>query len=266
MLKIRVIPVLFLMNGLIVRSERFEDFKVIGNPIGELERYSEWLADELVYVDITREGGFDLRRDDHKVKSINDKIGLLRAIAKAAFMPLTFGGRIGSMDEIDLYLQNGADKVLLNTIAWQEPGLVTAASRRHGAQAVVVGLDVRRTGDKLNLYVDQGRRAVDDDLVTYARRMEAAGAGELLVNSIDRDGGAEGFDLDAIRRIADSVSIPVIACGGAGDFSDFGAAITRGGASAVAAGNIFHFTENSYKRAKKVMRDSGYPVRYPYMK
>jgi cyclase len=264
MVKIRVIPVLFLMNGLIVRSERFVDFKIIGNPLSELERYSEWLADELVYIDITREGEHDIRRDDHKVKNIGDKLDLLRAISKKAFMPLTFGGFLRSMEDIDRTLQNGADKVLINSEAWRTPALVSAGAQKHGAQAIVCGIDVRREEDRHAIYIDQGRTRVGDDLAGAAKRLEALGAGEILVNSIDRDGTADGYDIEAIRAVADAVSIPVIACGGVGDFSDFRAAIDDGNASAVAAGNIFHFTEHSYKRAKSHLRQYGYNVRYPY--
>jgi cyclase len=264
MLKARLIPVLFLMNGLIVRSEQFRDFKVIGNPISELERYSEWLADELVYIDITRDGDHDIRRDDHKIKNVGSKLDILRAVSRSAFMPLTFGGRIASLDEIDLYLREGADKVLLNSAAWRDPTLVTRAAARHGSQAVMVGIDVAREGDRYAVHVDQGRTRTGEDLVEYARKVEAAGAGEILVNSIDRDGTAEGYDLEAVRAVAEAVSVPVIACGGAGDFSDFCSALSDGRASAVAAGNLFHFTEHSYKRAKSHMRKRGCDVRYPY--
>jgi cyclase len=264
MLKIRVIPVLFLMNGLIVRSERFSEFKVIGNPLSELERYSEWLADELVYADITREGEHDIRRDDHKIKNIGGKLDILRAISRKAFMPLTFGGLIRDMATIDTYLQEGADKILVNTQAWRDPELVRAAASRHGSQAVVVGIDVKREGDGWAVHVDQGRERATGDLVGWARAIEAAGAGEILLNSIDRDGMAEGYDVEAIRAVAEAVRIPVVACGGVGDFSDFRAAIDDGHASAVAAGNVFHFTEHSYKRAKKHLKDRGYDVRYPY--
>lgn len=265
MLKVRVIPVLFLMNGLIVRSERFTEFKVIGNPISELERYSEWLADELVYVDITREGGHDLRRDDHKIKNVGDRLEILRAISRGAFMPLTFGGRIESANEVDTYLRNGADKVLINTAAWRDLSIVSTSAERHGRQAIVVGIDVKREDGNLSMWIDQGRIRVDDNPCDWARRVEEAGAGEILVNSIDRDGTAEGYDTEAIAAIASAVSVPVIACGGVGDFSDFRAGLTDGGASAVAAGNIFHFTEHSYKRAKKYLHDRGVNVRYPYM-
>lgn len=264
MLKIRVIPVLYLMNGLIVRSETFSDFKVIGSPYDQLSRLSEWLADELVYIDITRQGDYDLGRSDKKYQVENDIVALLRAISMHAFMPLTFGGRITGLKDIDDFIRNGADKVIINSAAWRTPGLVTAAARKYGSQAIMVGIDVRNEDGGHAMYVDQGRTRVDDDIAAYAQRVEALGAGEILVTSIDRDGTAEGYDVDAIRRISDAVSLPVIACGGVGMFGDFKTAIDDAKASAVAAGNIFHFTENAYKRAKSHLRDAGYPVRYPY--
>jgi cyclase len=251
------------MNGLIVRSERFKEFKVIGNPLSELERYSEWLADELVYVDITRDGQHDLRRDDHKVKNSGDKLSILRAISEKAFMPLTFGGLIRTMEEVEAYLLNGADKVLINTEAWRNLSFVTQVASRHGSQAVMVGVDVRRENGQASVWVDQGRIKVSDNLAGWAKQVESAGAGEILVNSIDRDGGAAGYDLETVQVVADAVGVPVIACGGAGDFSDFSAAIDNG-ASAVAAGNLFHFTEHAYKRAKIYLKKRDYDVRYPY--
>lgn len=265
MLKVRVIPVLFLMNGLIVRSETFSDFKVIGNPYSELERYSEWMADELVYVDITREGGHDLRRNDLKVSDQGDDvIAILRQISRHAFMPLTFGGRVATLDQVDEIIRNGADKVLINSAAHRTPALVTQVAEKYGAQAMVAGIDVRRIDGRPVVHIDQGRVPVDDDVVGYARQLEALGAGEILVNSIDRDGTAAGYDLDLIGAVAAAVGVPVVACGGVGTFGQMAKGVTEAGASALAAGNIFHFTENSYKRAKKTLREKGVPVRYPY--
>jgi cyclase len=266
MLKIRVIPVLFLMNGLIVRSEEFRDFKVIGNPINELARYSEWQADELVYVDITREGEHDLRRSDHKIKMETqaDVVGVLRQLSRAAFMPLTFGGRLTTLEQVDQILHNGADKVIINSGVYRRPQLIAEVADKYGSQAMMVGIDVKREGDRHALYIDQGRTRLPDDPVEYARKVESLGAGEILVNAIDRDGTARGYDIEIIRKIAEVVGIPVIACGGVGRFEDFRAGIAEGRASAVAAGNIFHFTEHSYKRAKKVLKDKGIDVRYPY--
>lgn len=264
MLKTRIIPVLYLMNGLIVRSEGFRQFKAIGNPINQLVRLNDWLADELVYVDITREGGYDLRRDDMKLKGENDIVGILRQISKSAFMPLTFGGRIDSLEDVDRFIRNGADKVLINSQAWRNTGLVTEVAEKYGSQAMVAGIDVKKEDGAHAVYIDQGRTRVEDDPAAYARRLEAAGAGEIMLNSIDRDGSAEGYDTQIIRKVVDAVSIPVIACGGVGMFEDFRPGIDEGGASAVAAGNIFHFTEHAYKRAKKQLHRRGYNVRHPY--
>jgi cyclase len=265
MLKTRVIPVLYLMNGLIVRSEGFNDFKVIGNPINELERLSEWLADEVVYLDITRDGDHDIRRSDHKVKDAGaDLISVLRAVARVAFMPLSFGGRVRTLEDVDAIIRNGADKVVICSQAYRAPELVTAAAHKYGAQAVVVGIDVKREEGAHVLYIDQGRTRLPDDPADHARRMVAAGAGEILLNAIDRDGAAEGYDTEIIARIADAVDVPVVACGGVGAFSDFVEGVKEGRASAVAAGNIFHFTEHSYKRAKQALRGAGIEVRYPW--
>ena len=252
------------MNGLIVRSEGFRQFKVIGNPINQLERLNDWLADELVYIDITREGEYDLRRDDIKHKGETDIVGILRQISKSAFMPLTFGGRIRAIDDVDNFIRNGADKVLINSQAFHSPELVTRVAEKYGSQAMVTGIDVKCEDGGHVMYVDQGRTRVDDDPVDYARRAEDRGSGEIMLNSIDRDGGAEGYDTEIICKITDAVSIPVIACGGVGTFDHFRPGIEEGKASAVAAGNIFHFTENAYKRAKKLLHKRGYAVRYPY--
>lgn len=252
------------MNGLIVRSEGFSKFKVIGNPINQLERLNDWLADELVYIDITREGDYSLGRDDMKLKGANDVVGILQQISKSAFMPLTFGGRIRSIKDVDTFIRNGADKVLINSQAYHQPGLVTEVAEKYGSQAMVVGIDVRQEDAIHTMYVDKGRTRVEDNPLTYARLAEDRGAGEIMLNSIDRDGGGEGFDTEIISAVSDAVSIPVIACGGVGTFEHFGPGISQGNASAVAAGNIFHFTENAYKRAKRQLHRRGFNVRYPY--
>lgn len=265
MLKVRLIPVLYLMNGMIVRSETFTDFKIIGSPYDQLARLNEWLADELVYVDITREGEHDHDRRDKKYAVSSDVLDILRAISKHAFMPLTFGGRIFKLSQVDDFIANGADKVVINTGLWRDPSLITQVAEKYGSQAMMVGIDVKREADGSHgVYVDHGRERIDLGPVDYARRVEALGAGEILVNSIDRDGTADGYDIAVIQAIADAVSIPVIACGGAGAFSDFAEALSDGRASAVAAGNIFHFTEHSYKRGKQALLAKGHQVRFPY--
>lgn len=261
MLRRRLIPVLFLQNGLIVRSEEFRSFKQLGNPLSQLERLNEWDADELIYVDITREGGYDLKRDDLKVKSRSDIVAILRDISRRAFMPLTFGGRIRSLETVDRFIASGADKVLVNTGAVLKPDLITSIAHKYGSQATVVGIDVRRTGGALQVFIENGRTPTKFVATEWAREAVERGAGEIFVNSIDRDGTAAGYDLEVIQEVCRSVTVPVIACGGAGTFEDFVAVLERTDASAVAAGNIFNFTENAYRRAKAALRSAGLPVR-----
>lgn len=261
MLKTRLIPVLFLKNGLIVRSEHFRDFRELGNPINQLERLRDWSADELIYIDITRDGDYDLKRDDMKVKRQTSIIEILQGIARVSFMPLTFGGRINTLEDVDAFIANGADKVVVNSGAYRNPGLIKAIAQKYGSQAIVVGIDVKNIDGHPALYIDNGRTMVDDDAISYAQRVEALGAGEIFLNSIDRDGTSLGYDAPFIKRIVANVKIPVIACGGAGDFNDFIDVVQTTGVSAVAAGNIFNFTENAYIRAKKKMKEAGIFVR-----
>lgn len=261
MLKKRLIPVLYLQNGLIVRSETFSQFKIIGDPIQQLERLSDWQADELVYVDITRPGGSnEPLRSDLKYKFDDNLIGILREIAKFARMPLTFGGRITCLEQADAIIANGADKVLINTAAYRNPDLISQVANKYGSQAMMVGMDVKREDGKLSLFIEQGRERVNRDPLEWALEAVSQGAGEILVNSIDRDGTAEGFDTELHEWIAQNIKVPVIACGGAGAFEHFAQPL-QGSVSAAAAGNIFHFTELAYRRAKKHLKSKSINVR-----
>ncbi len=261
MLKTRLIPVLFLKNGLIVRSERFVDFRELGNPINQLERLNDWNADELIYVDITRDGEYNLKRDDHKIKRQTDIITILKDIAKVSFMPLTFGGRITTLEQVDQFIMNGADKVIINSGVYKQPELINRVAKKYGSQAMVVGIDVKVEGAKHVMYINNGLTRVNDDPLDYARQVVAHGAGEIFLNSIDRDGLAAGFDSVYIKQMVAAVKIPVIACGGAGVFDDFVEVIQTTGVAAVAAGNIFNFTENAYIRAKKRLKEKNIYVR-----
>lgn len=261
MIKTRLIPVLFLKNGLLVRSERFIDFRELGNPVNQLERLNTWNSDELIYIDITRNGDYDLKRDDHRIKNVSTIVGILHEIAKRCFMPLTFGGRITSLAQVDEFIANGADKVIINSGAYLKPELITQVSKKYGSQCIVVGVDVMERAGRHELYIDNGVVRVPEDPLEYAQRVERLGAGEIFLNSIDRDGTAGGFDIDYITKVVAAVSIPVIVCGGAGSHEDLAAVMRQTGASAVAAGNIFNFTEDAYQRAKQYLKKAGLPVR-----
>lgn len=250
-----------MQNGLVVRSQEFLEFKQLGNPLSQLERLNDWGADELIYVDITREGDYDLKRDDLKIPSRDDILSILRDISTRCFMPLTFGGRIRTLETVDQFIANGADKVVINTGVYLTPDLITQVAEKYGSQAMVAAIDVKREGTDYGLYIENGRTHIDVSLKDWVQEVVRRGAGEIFVNSIDRDGTAAGYDLELIQAVCGMVSVPVIACGGAGTFEDFEEVMQRTDVSAVAAGNIFNFTENAYVRAKKQLREAGLNVR-----
>lgn len=262
MLKKRLIPCLFLKNGFLVRSEGFSQHQLLGNAIHQVERFNAWEVDELIYIDISEDEHYDLRRDDMKVKSEGDILKILEAVSKTCFMPLTFGGKIRTLQDVHDRISRGADKVTINTQAILNPGFITEGARSFGSQAIVVSIDVQQKADgAYEVFYNHGRTPTGMSPVEWAKKAEQYGAGEIFLNSIDRDGKAIGYDTALIRQVAEAVSIPVIACGGVGQFKHFAQGIQDGMADAVAAGNIFHFTELSGKRARKELIKAGVHVR-----
>jgi len=260
-LKKRLIPILLLQNGLLVRSELFKIHQVIGTPIYEVRRFNEWNVDELIYLDITRGDDYDLRRDDHKLKGLADPLAILDAVSRTCFMPLTWGGRIWSVDQMREIFGRGADKVALNTAAFRTPELVTEGAAAFGSQAIVVSIDVLRHPDgRHEVFIEGGRTATGWDPVRWTREAERRGAGEILLQSIDRDGTGAGYDLDLIRSVSSATTVPVIACSGIGRYEQYVEGI-RAGASAVAAANIWHFKELSDRGGKRALAKAGVDVR-----
>lgn len=260
----RLVPCLLLKHGVIVRSQLFKVHQVIGNPMSTVERYSHWNVDELVILDISgSDGGHDLRRDDlFQNYSGSNAVDVLREVAEVCFMPLTFGGGIRTVEQITKRLNAGADKVSINTAALDDPAFVSAAAARFGSQCIVASIDVLRDeGGRTEVFADGGRRATGRDPVQWAREVERLGAGEIFLNSIDRDGAGNGYDLELVRAVADAVTIPVVACGGVGNYEHFAPGVLEGHASAVSAANIFHFFELSYPHAKQAAIDAGVPMR-----
>ncbi|HZS09407.1 MAG TPA: imidazole glycerol phosphate synthase cyclase subunit [Blastocatellia bacterium] len=261
MLKKRLIPVLLLRGGLLVRSELFKIHQIIGNPIHEVERFNEWNVDELVYLDITGDESYDLRREDHRIKGLDDPLAILDAVSKTCFMPLTWGGRIRSVEAMRERFSRGADKITLNTAAIQTPELITAGAKSFGSQAMVISIDVLRHEDgRTEVFTEGGKTPTGKTPVEWAKEVEDRGAGEILLQSIDRDGTGRGYDLDLIHAVASATSVPVIACSGVGRFEHYADGI-RAGASAVAAANIWHFKELTDRAGKRAMSKSGIEVR-----
>jgi imidazole glycerol-phosphate synthase subunit HisF len=255
MLRRRVIPCLDVANGRVVKGTRFVDLVDEGDPPELAERYAAEGADELVFLDITAapEGRGTL-------------LDIVERTARRAFIPLTVGGGVRSVQDMRDVLRAGADKVSLNTAAVADPTLVSRCAARFGRQAVVVAIDARRrpTADGpagWEVVVQGGRQPTGLDAVAWAERVVDLGAGELLVTSIDRDGTRSGYDTALLRAIADRVRVPLIASGGAAEPADFVAAIRAGGADAVLAASVFHRRIHSIADVKRAMAADGLPVR-----
>ena len=229
MLEPRFIPILLLANELLVKTVKFQDPNYVGDPINIVNIFSSLEADEVMLFDIV--AAAQRRSPD---------LALLKRIANEAEVPFGYGGGIANLEDIGRVLAVGAEKVVLNTAAIEQPQLITAAAQLTGSQAIAVSIDVAARADGTQCVVSRsGRVFTDVDPVAHAMRVQELGAGEILLVSIDREGTFSGYDLDLIRRVASAVTIPVIACGGAGSRKDLRRAIAEGGASAAAAGSIF---------------------------
>ena len=254
MLRRRVIPCLDVADGRVVKGTRFVDLVDEGDPPELAERYAREGADELVFLDIS---AAPERR--------GTLLEIVERTARRAFIPLTVGGGVRTVEEMRDVLRAGADKVSLNTAAVADPILISRCAARFGSQAVVVAIDARRrsggSGDAWEVVVKGGREPAGLDAVAWAERAVALGAGELLVTSIDRDGTGTGFDTDLLRAITRRVSVPVIASGGAAGPNDFVAAVRDGGADAVLAASIFHRRIHSIASVKAAMVAAGLPIR-----
>tara|TARA_B100000787_G_C16195241_1_gene300310 strand:+ start:1309 stop:2181 length:873 start_codon:yes stop_codon:yes gene_type:complete len=251
MLKKRLIACLLMKDDLIVQSIGFNKYLPIGNPKFPLEFLNKWDVDEIVLLDIS---AYKQKR------KLNLKI--LEVLSKSCFVPLTVGGGITSVEDVRKYIRAGADKVSINSSAINNSKLITEIVNIFGSQCVVVSMDCKLDKDGIyRIYKDSGKIPTNLVASDWAKEVESLGAGEIFLNSIDRDGSKIGYDNNLIKEITEAVSIPIIACGGVGDFSHFASGIIKGGASAVAAGNIFHYIEHSTIIAKMNLLQSGIDIR-----
>ena len=247
---VRVIPCLDVDGGRVVKGVNFLRLRDAGDPVELAAAYDAQGADELVFLDITASSE---RRDT--------MVDVVARTADQVFIPLTVGGGVRGVDDVDRLLRAGADKVSLNTAAIERPELLTEVAARFGAQCVVVSVDARRVpGGGFEVTTHGGRRGTGLDAVGWARRAAELGAGEVLLNSMDADGTRAGFDLELIRAVRAAVSVPVIASGGAGRVADFAPAVAAG-ADAVLAASVFHFGTIRVGEVKESLRAAGHPVR-----
>ena len=231
MLKARVTPCLLLKNRGLVKTIKFKDPKYIGDPINAVKIFNEKEVDELILLDITA-----------TTEKKGLQIRLISEIASECFMPLCYGGGICSIDDIREIFKLGIEKVSINTCAVENPLFIKSAADAFGSQSIVVSIDVKKDlFGKYEIFTQSGKKNTKLDPIKFIKQMENMGAGEILINSIDREGTMQGYYIDLIKKVAESVSIPVIVCGGAGKIEDFEEAVKKGGASAVAAGSLFVF-------------------------
>lgn len=263
MKKKRVIPVVLLKSGWLVQSLQFSRHLNLGNPFWTVKRLSEWASDELIYLDITDDDNYDLRRDDLGAPNRRSFLEIIEEVSKVSFMPITVGGRIRTLDDIRVRLALGADKISINTVAFDDPDFIGRAASQFGTQCIVVSIDYREVDGTMRVMVERGRRDTGWDPVGWAREVEQRGAGEILLNSIDRDGMKSGYDIDTIARVSAAVKIPVIALGGVGRWEHFEEAFSRTTVDAVAAANIFQHTDQSVYYAKQHLFEANYNVREP---
>ncbi|MCG2462599.1 AglZ/HisF2 family acetamidino modification protein [Flavobacteriaceae bacterium F89] len=229
MRRIRVIPVLLIQNGGLVKSIKFKNHNYIGDPINAVKIFNEKEVDEIAIMDISA-----------TKEKRGPNLTQIKDIAGEAFMPLSYGGGITNLEEVKDLLYNGAEKVILNSCALDRMALISEISKQFGSQSVVVSIDVKKDWlGGYKVYRNNGSKKTSLSPVNFARQVEAAGAGEIVLTAIDRDGTYKGYDIELINQVANAVGIPVIACGGAGEIADFRKAVKEGHASAVAAGSMF---------------------------
>ena len=254
MLKNRLIPNIICKNGNnVVQSINFKHTNIIGNAITAVDFYNNWAVDEIICLDVSRTS--DYKEKFHKI---------INGLSERCFVPLSVGGWIKDTDEMQQFLTEGADKICINTQAFENPKLIQESSKLFGSQCIVVSIDAKKdeSGEHI-VFTDRGRISTNMSVVNWAKKVEELGAGEILLTSIDNDGGRNGYDIDLIKKVSSSVTIPVIAFGGVGKWKDIVDGIKLGNADAVSAGNIFHYTEQSTYEAKMHMIDSGLNVRIP---
>ena len=271
MLKKRIIPVLLYKSGILVRSNQFDYYQSTGDPYTQIQRYVKWKADELIYIDISQDYLINLNDTMQVIGSITginirnnekhaDFIGVIKNIAKQCFIPLTIGGNIRTIEDVRLRIKNGADKVAINSEIILRPSFITEIVNEFGSQALVASIDSKFKNGRWTVYSNKGSFDTNMDPVIWAKEVERLGVGEILLNSIDRDGMGMGYDLQYIYNVSHAVKIPVIALGGVGDYSHLKQGLDAG-ASALAAANLFHFREQSIIEAKKYLLNEGISVR-----
>ncbi len=250
MLKKRIIPCLDVKNGKVVKGINFVNLIDAGDPVEQARIYDEQGADEICFLDITASN-----------ENRNIMLGVVKKTAKNISIPLTVGGGVRNLEDINKLLGSGADKVSINTSAVINEDLIKKSAKKFGSQCTVVAVDAKKANNKWEVFTHGGRKPTGKDVLKFVTKMESLGAGEILLTSMDRDGTKKGYDLDLTKKVSASLNIPVIASGGVGNLEHLYQGIKIGKASAVLAASIFHFGEHTILEAKQYLDSKGIPVR-----
>ena len=250
MLKIRIIPCLDVKDGRVVKGINFKNLKDAGDPVLAAQAYDDAGADEICFLDIAA-----------TLENRDVTIDLVRKTAEKCFIPITVGGGVKTIEDIRQLLLNGADKVSFNSAAIKNPEIISSAANKFGSQCIVVAIDAKKTKNSWEIFSHGGTKETGIDAISFAKDMQKRGAGEILLTSMDKDGTKNGYDVELTNLISKSLTIPIIASGGAGKLEHFKSVIKQGKASAILAASIFHFGEISIKQVKSYLKREGIPVR-----
>ena len=253
MTKNRLIASLLIYNGNVVQTRRFKRTNMVGSAFTAVDFFNTWTVDEIVALDISYS-------DSHSDQFVD----IVWNLSRRCFVPLSVGGKISDIEQVKMYTRAGADKVVVNTAAVDNPRLLREVSDNYGTQCLVISIDALPNGDMASGYevvVGNGKKNTGVDVMEHVERCCELGAGEIMINSLENDGNRQGYDLELVRMVSDGTDVPVIAFGGVGEWEHLVAGIRDGHAQAAAAGNIFHYTEHSTKKAKEYMLEAGLPMR-----
>jgi len=251
MVAVRIIPCLDVKDGKVVKGVHFENLKIAGDPVENASFYSKEGADEIVFLDISA-----------TIEGRKTMVDVVRKVAEVIFIPLTVGGGINSIEDIEKLLSNGADKISINTSAVKNPRIIEEGAKKFGSQCIVVAIDAKKVGEgKWEVYIESGKTPTGMDVIEWAKKIESLGAGEILLTSIDKDGTQDGYDIELTRSVSENVNIPVIASGGAGKLQHLYDAIVFGKANAVLIASLLHFRILTIPQIKSYLKEKGIEVR-----
>lgn len=246
MLKNRLIAVILVRDGNVVQSVKFKHTNAIHyDAIHAIESFNAWAIDEIVILNVSKD-----------ISSKEEFVKIIKKVSSSCFVPLSAGGWISSVEDAANLIHNGADKIIINTEAFSNHSLISDIAKKYGNQCVVVSIDAKTVEENKNVFINRGRIDSEEDVVTWAKKAQYLGAGELFINSINHDGNRKGYDLDLIKELAKNINIPIIAMGGVFKWKHLKEGI-EAGASGVAAANIFHYTEHSTRKAKRFLLSEG---------